>query len=752
MPKLNRARRQTIRRSLNLLTLGTTALALIIAALATLAFEITTYRRTLLEQFTLLAEVLGDNATAALVFNDPDNAREILQALGAERSVLAAAIFDAEHKPFAHYVVPGVPELTWTDRFDQGAWHDFSWDRLDVAEPIETDGLRVGTIVIRTSLSELYDRIGQFAGILLLIFGAAGLVGYLAALGMRSLLLDPITELVRTANVVAETSDYGHRARRIGQGELALLIDHFNAMLETIEADADLKIAHQKALEATRLKNEFLANMSHELRTPLNAIIGYSEMLEEECREDGNEVYLDDLRRIEESGRHLLRLINDVLDFSKIEARKVELLPEPVDVASVVADVIDTVLPLARKRNNTLRIEDQPDLGTIVTDVTRLRQILFNLLSNACKFTENGTITLRVQREGPQGSERIRFDVIDTGIGIDPDKLERIFRPFEQADASTTRKYGGTGLGLVISSRFAEMMGGSLTVASEPGQGSTFTLRLPSVLVYGPEPTFADDETGSSSGAPVLVVDDDPDARELLTRTLRSAGYTVIPAASAAEALALARGLSPAAITLDLMLPDRSGWDVLTELKSDPATADIPVVVVTMLDEAESGYTLDAIDYLTKPVDREQLLRAIARARRQATDARRDVLIVEDDADVRDLLQRACEKAGYAVRVAADGEAALTAIESAPPALILLDILLPGVDGFGVLEVLERERIEAQVIVITAKDLTAEERDRLNRRAAAVIHKAASGREALLQQVRNRISDILGPAVDGGQS
>jgi CheY-like chemotaxis protein len=479
--------------------------------------------------------------------------------------------------------------------------------------------------------------------------------------------------------------------------------------------------------------------MSHELRTPLNAIIGYSEMLQEEARDQNADGFVPDLQRIHAAGKHLLELINAVLDLSKIEAGKMELYLEAFEVGPLVRDVAAVLEPLAQKNANRLEIRCAPDVGAMRADLTKLRQALFNLLSNACKFTERGVVSVTVVREPAADGDTLVFAVSDTGIGMTPTQMARLFEEFGQADASTTRRYGGTGLGLALSRRLCRMMGGDITVASEAGRGSTFTIRLPADVKELARETTAPTarETTPAGASAVLVVDDDAAVRDLMARFLGKEGFRVVTAGGGEEGLRLARELQPDVITLDVLMPGMDGWSVLAALKADPTLADIPVVMLTMLDDRNLGYALGAADYLTKPIDRERLVAVLGRHRRDLP-----VLVVDDDADFRELARRTLEREGYTVIEAENGRVGLARLHETKPGVVLLDLMMPEMDGFDFVAAARAEAAwrSVPIVVITAKDLSPEDHERLNGYVARVFQKGALSRETLLGEVRDLVA------------
>jgi signal transduction histidine kinase/CheY-like chemotaxis protein len=488
--------------------------------------------------------------------------------------------------------------------------------------------------------------------------------------------------------------------------------------------------ARDAAMEASQHKSAFLANMSHELRTPLNAVIGLTELLCDNPARFGTEKALEPLRRVLRAGRHLLNLINDILDVSKIDAGKMDLTLETVAVQPLLEEVLDTARLLSQENKNEIFLECPPAIGSVHADNMRLRQILLNLLSNACKFTRGGTVHLTVKRTVEANRQWVDFAISDTGIGMTEEQMGRLFQEFTQADTTTTRQYGGTGLGLAISRRLCRMMNGDVTVISAPGTGSTFTVRLPAEAGVPMRETIAEATPATTEPTPreygtVLVIDDDPTARELIMTHLVSNGFTVETAANGVDGLKRARMLRPAAITLDIMMPDLDGWAVLAALKTDPMLADIPVVIVSIVDEQRRGVALGAAGYLTKPINRERLVRLLARS--HDPDASREVLVVEDDDEQRTLVRTILSGHGWVVREAANGSLALASLQTQLPDILLLDLMMPEMDGFEVVAALQAhpEWRKIPVVVVTALDLTREDRQRLNGGVEQVLSKNA---------------------------
>ena len=538
--------------------------------------------------------------------------------------------------------------------------------------------------------------------------------------------------------------DMNYRFIPTSRDELAQVAVSFNNIA------SELMVARDQALESNRAKSTFLANMSHELRTPLNAIIGYSELIEEEMVDEGEDEFVPDLKKIQTAAAHLLTLINDILDLSKIEAGKMELFMEPVDVSTMVNEVTSTILPLVEKNGNRLEVKCPDWIGSMQTDLTKTRQILFNLLSNASKFTLKGLVKLDIDRRVENGDEVISFTITDSGIGMSSEQLIKLFKDFSQADSSTTRKFGGTGLGLSISRRFAQMLGGDITVTSQISVGSSFTLKLPvnrdHIAQVEPAPmplrTKRKTQPMHAFAGTLLVIDDDPSARELINRFMLKEGYNVFTADDGEMGLKMARELRPDVITLDVMMPRMDGWSVLNALKSDPQLASIPVIMLTMVSDQNMGYALGAADYVTKPIDRDRLVKILKRYECSLPGC--DILVVDDEPQIREIIERTMQKEGWNVQQAQDGIEALEIVRQKPPQLILLDLMMPRMDGFEFLSELRKMPVghDLPVIVITAMDLSAGDHQRLNGSVEQILQKGAYSQDELLTEVRQLVMEL----------
>ena len=509
------------------------------------------------------------------------------------------------------------------------------------------------------------------------------------------------------------------------------------------EKNSELLDSQKAAEAANEAKSTFLANMSHELRTPLNAIIGYSEMLIEDA-EDENEDFIPDLDKINGSGKHLLGLINDILDLSKVESGKMELFIEEFNLEKILNEVVSTITPLVEKNKNSIDLKIETKTENILADITKIRQILLNLLSNSTKFTNEGEINIIV-KDNSQNDALIDFEVSDSGIGMTPEQVDKVFKPFTQADEKTTRKFGGTGLGLTITKMFAEMMGGDIRLSSVINKGTTFIVSIPKVVIDPKkikekiDNVKPEDQTGSFS---VLVIDDDPNAQDLMKKFLLKEDYMVYQATSGKIGLEMAAKHIPDLITLDVMMPEMDGWEVLSALQNKEVTKNIPVIMLTMANEPDIGYSLGATDYLTKPVDWKRLSKILEK--HEIETGSQSILIVEDDEVTREMLKKSLEMNKFKVIEAKNGRVGLERVTKAKPALILLDLMMPEMDGFEFAEKLRenKEWLDIPVVVITAKDLTSEDHSRLKGNVEAIMQKGSYSRDELLSEVGDRIKKL----------
>jgi signal transduction histidine kinase/DNA-binding response OmpR family regulator len=602
-----------------------------------------------------------------------------------------------------------------------------------------------GAIVITTGLS-----LGLAAALMSSLFGtsfthvdrsidwikpalAIGLmtlgIAYFLARSFEHLLLGPIDQLVMAIDEVRTNRNYETIVNYQAKDQFRHLINSFNAMMLDLRASETQIAQAMQALENARdqseqssiAKSQFLANMSHELRTPLNAILGYAELLIEDMDETDQANAIDDLQKIRRSAHHLLTLINDILDLSKIEAGRMDVEKHSFDITTLIDDVVGTIKPLAAQKQNQVIVNIEPGIGPMVSDSVKVRQLLLNLLSNACKFTDSGIISLSARILARDGHGTVQFTVSDTGIGMSEDHLSRIFEAFTQADASTTRKFGGTGLGLSITKKFVELMGGNISVSSEERVGTTFSILLPRHLGDSPMVETTHHESTSNIAYPqpldagflVLVIDDEPMAQELNKRWIERLGHRVIIAPNGTDGLKLARTLKPNVILLDISMPDINGWEVLQALKEDPTTAHIPAIMVSAHDDRKRAILLGAVELLTKPVARDDLNQLLTL---YAGRSEGNILLVEDDVAMADIYKRSITSAGFQVHHAKNGIEALKLLEKQKDfRMAVVDLMMPEMDGFQFLEALETHHatLALPVMVLTAKDLTPVDRKKL---------------------------------------
>jgi signal transduction histidine kinase/CheY-like chemotaxis protein len=634
----------SIKRKLMLITMLTSGLAVVLSSAGFLSYDLISFRHSLSQDLMTQAEIIGYNSAAAMAFKDESAATVTLSALQAKEDIVSAVLYTRDGKVFAQYIHANTrrPSLPAPP---QERGYRFEGSYLEVFRDVSLNGELVGTLFLQSDMRQWNSRARRYASIFLSFVLISGFIALLVSSKLQKLISGPILHLEDTMRMVSATKSYEVRATKFYGDEIGRLIDGFNTMLSEIQqrdtafhhANDELKtrtlqlegeIVHRKEMQkelltakhaaedANRAKSAFLANMSHELRTPLNAIIGYSEMLEEETHELGKVENIKDLQKIQGAGKHLLSLINDVLDLSKIEAGRMGLHLETFDISQMIDEMVTTLHPAISKNSNTIQVHLAEDLGAMRADITKVRQILFNLLSNASKFTDHGTISVDVDRSTEEDQDWIRFRVADTGIGITAKQKGNLFQEFTQADVSIARKYGGTGLGLAISYRYVRLMNGRISVESEPSQGSAFTVHLPAKVTT--EVTEAAQtekindlpvatiETKSNMDT-ILVIDDDSVVRDLMSRFLTRLGFHVVAAASGEEGLRLAKQVNPLVVTLDVIMPDCDGWAVLNKLKADPELSEIPVIMVTVVDNETMGFELGASNYLIKPVDRDRL-------------------------------------------------------------------------------------------------------------------------------------------------
>jgi signal transduction histidine kinase/CheY-like chemotaxis protein len=535
------------------------------------------------------------------------------------------------------------------------------------------------------------------------------------------------------------------------EADLALLADRMRGMeRQSRSIIAELAHAHDRANEQEKAQSHFVANMSHELRTPLNAILGYAVLLHDDAEAAGDTAAAGDLQRIQIAGRTLLALINDILDLSRIEAGKTTLERSVIDIKALAESVVADCTREGAVNGNVFGLALSDQCGIMVGDPGKVRQCLGNLLSNAFKFTRDGDVTLAVEPVRHGLLPAVRFQVADTGTGIDPERLNQLFEAFQQVDDGPSRKFSGTGLGLAITRRLARMMGGDCTVESKPGEGSTFTLTLPMSPMADPAGDAAAlgvaAAPGGLAGATpraaehlALVIDDDEAALDLMGRWLDRMGYAVLTSADGEAGLALARSYKPDIILLDALLPGRTGYELLEELRADPAVRATPVVMITVDDDRARALCAGASDYLRKPITEDQLRRTIAVYRGKASG---DVLVIDDDDDAAELVKRTVEQLGFSSRRASDGVAGVSMATEAPPSAIVLDLSMPGMNGFEVIERLAADATlkEVPLVVLSSCEITLSQHRQLAAAGHRFFAKGASTPREIAQSIREMVA------------
>ncbi len=771
-----RAQKHSISGKLTWMNILVSGAALLLACAAFIAFDMITFRQAMLRNLSTQAQIIGSNSVSALLFNDPQSAENTLLALKAAPNILSAQVYLPDGRPFASFsrdrgphnpVLPPIPPgQTETHRIENG--------QIALVRSIVLDGKPIGAVYIRSDLQELQSRFQRYAAIAAIVLSACLLAALLISSVFRRAVAEPIVNLSKIAKVVSQDKNYSVRATPIrSPAELAILIDAFNEMLAQIqqsegalrmardeleqrvrERTAELETAKREVEEFSRsvllakeevergskFKDQFLSTMSHELRTPLNAVLGFSDLLADERYGPLNDRQQRYVTHIHTGGKHLLKLISDILDLSKIEAGRMELAREDVTVASALAEVIGALYPLAEKKSQALLQQVAPNLH-VHADAMRFKQVLMNLAGNAIKFTPEGG---RIELAACQVDDQVRVEVRDNGPGIPAEQQQRIFEAFFRL-TETGSATEGTGLGLAITSRLVELHGGKLGIESRPGAGTCFYFSLPLVAIIPDEPAPTSIPMPRAPKAPrILVVEDNPATGQLIQSQLTSSGYETLKCDKPESAMEMAAEYQPDAITLDLIMQPVHGLEVLLQLKNDPRTSMIPVIVVTIIDQPGVGTVLGADEYLIKPVDKATLLAAVERCLRSrgGSAPARTILVVEDDVSTLEMIVELLRVYGYAVSTATDGAQARASVAQSLPELVILDLVLPKMSGFELLaEWRSNPRTaDLSVFVLTSKDLTKEEEKYVHAHAESLFRKQNSWREPLIKQLERVVT------------
>ncbi|UAB79355.1 response regulator [Erythrobacter sp. SCSIO 43205] len=712
--------RMRFRTKLAAMTTSSAALALLLACLGLFAIQYHTEADLSEQRHRQIAKLLAENVAPAILFDDREVTRETLMSVREIEDIQSVHVIDREGATYAEFIKnPGNRAPSDTAKGEV------------IAVSILVDGVSLGLLEMVVTNRSLLDIVQQTLGTIVLLFSACMVLSLIIARSLRAMVFSPIDRLVQAMQELRNSGDYTMRLPTEHDPDFAMISTSFNDMLAKIEAGNvelrdkanDLREARDAAESANLAKSQFLANMSHELRTPLNAILGYSEVLRDELTLAGMKRSLEDVRWVHTSAQQLLELINGILDLSKIEAGRMDVDVHEFEVARIVRDVEKMLVPMAQRSQSEIILSLADDLGKASTDSSKLRQILLNLGSNACKFTEQGQIILAARREG----RHLVFTVTDTGIGISEKDQERLFKPFSQADQSTTREYGGTGLGLAITALFADLLGGKVTLDSKPGVGSCFTVRILDDLAQ--KATAQNQETVEAIALPdnsdkplALVIDDQPSACQLIVRIAEQAGYRVITAPDGEKGLAAMRANQPGVVLLDLAMPKVDGWDVLEEARCDPAIENIPVVVISVNDDENKSMQAGASDHLTKPVSPGQVSEVL-----QLYSGRRSgrILLAEDHEPTAELYRRGLEQMGYTVEVVANGLQGTKRLHESRYDILITDLNMSGGSGFDLINAITAMEPELRPVtfVVTGCALDAQEEAQIDQNVAKILAK-----------------------------
>ena len=777
------ARDSSITKRLTRMNILVSGAALLISCAAFVGYDLVNFRETMVDNLSIQAQIAGSNSVSALLFDDRQTAESTLSALKAAPNIVSAGIYTSEGAPFAMYRRDGAGQNLALPPIPSGQIeaHWFKDSQLVVVRRIVFQGKPTGTVFICSDLQEMSHRLKRYEGIAAIVLFASLIAALLVASVFQRAVAEPIVHLATIAGIVSRDKDYSVRATSTGnRDEPDILIQAFNEMLGQIQeregalqevhreleqrvqartaqlgaANKELELKNREVERATRLKSRFLASMSHELRTPLNAIVGFSDLLAEGVPGELNPKQKRFVNHIKLGSAHLLQLINDILDLSKIEAGQLELHCEYFQVKDALPEVLSTIRPLAMAKNIQVEHTVETDLPAYA-DRVRFKQILYNLLSNAVKFTpKDGRISIACTEE-----ERfVCISVTDNGIGIRAEDQALIFEEFRQVEGGKDSTQEGTGLGLAITKRLVEQQGGTISLASEPGKGSRFSFTLPAGAKASTThaasmaaPKRAAGGEGRSKPL-VLVVDDEPPARELLASYL-DPEYRIATAESGPEAVKKAKELLPDAITLDILMPGGNGFETLVALRKTPETTNIPIIIVSIVDQKQVGFALGAADYLIKPIRKPMLLEAIRRHVPSPDDDEATILLVDDDPKTLELLEETLRSAGYETQSVRSGNRALEVLSSKLVSAVLLDLLMPGMDGFEVIRHVRQEPTlkELPILVLTGKNLTPEESVLLGRDTQALFQKNGSWKQQLIVEVA-RVVEGRKQAKSAGQS